>query len=172
MKRRLVLTTLPALALAATAGCGFEPLYGRVGDVSIADDLAGIRIMPIANRAGQILRNHLIDGLQPRGEPERAAYRLTIDLVEPLPQDLGISRTDAVVRYSYTAYATCRLLDAAGTEVWRGRATSSTSYEVSNSQFATLAGQGAARERVMEEIAIDVKAQLASFFRARRTARG
>ena len=171
MKRRALLVTAPALACAWLAGCGFEPLYGRVGDASIVDEFARIRILPISNRAGQILRNNLIDGLQPRGEPERAAYRLAIELVEPLPQDLGISRTDAVVRYSYTAYATCRLFDAAGTEIWQGRASSSTSYEVSNSQFATLAGQSAARERVMEEIAIDVKAQLASVFRARRAAK-
>jgi LPS-assembly lipoprotein len=172
MTRRIVLA-LPLLALVATGlgGCGFEPLYGRFGDVSIADDLAQIRIQPIANRSGQILRNHLIDGLQPRGESQPTAYTLAIELIEPQPQDLGISRTESVVRYGYVAQANCRLLDASGREIWRGRAASSTSYEVTNSQFATLAGLNNARDRVMEEISIDVKAQLAALFRARRALR-
>lgn len=171
MQRRAFLSVL-AIAAAGLSGCGFQPLYGRTESGSIVDEFAQIKIQPIANRAGQILRNHLIDGLQPRGEPERPAYTLAIQLIEPLPQDLGISRTDAVVRYSYIAYANCRLLDSGGREIWRGRSTSSTSYEVTNSQFATLAGQTNARDRVMEEIAIDVKAQLAAFYRSRRPAPG
>ena len=171
MKRRAFLPLI-ALAAAGLTGCGFEPLYGRSGDGSIVDEFARIKIQPIANRAGQILRNHLIDGLQPGGEPERPAYTLAIQLVEPLPQDLGVSRADAVVRYTYVVYANCRLLDAGGREIWRGRSTSSTSYEVTNSQFATLAGQNNARDRVMEEIAIDVKAQLGAFYRSRRPAPG
>lgn len=168
--RRTALLLL-AGALPALAGCGFSPLYGRGEDGAVTAELAKIRVLPIANRSGQILRNHLIDGLQPRGEPQRAAYTLAIELIEPQQQDLGISRTESVVRYGYVAQANCRLLDATGREIWRGRAASSTSYEVTNSQFATLAGLNNARDRVMEEISIDVKAQLAALFRARRAAR-
>ena len=168
MKRRLVLTTLPALAVAATTGCGFEPLYGRVGDVSIADDLASIRIMPIANRAGQILRNHLLDGLTPRGEPQQAAYVLRVELFEPLPQDIGITRNESVVRYSYSTAARFRLHDAAGKELLRSEASSVSTYEVTNSEFATVAGQLNARDRVLAEIATEIKAQIAVWFRTRR----
>ena len=171
MKRRRLLALL-SLAPPGLSGCGFEPLYGRQADTPITDAFARIRIQPIANRSGQILRNHLYDRLQPRGEIGPIAYTLSVRLDEPLPQDLGITRTDTVVRFSYSATADARLVDAAGREVWRGRSTSSTNYEVSASQFATMAGQNNARERVLEEIANDIKAQLAAVLRARPPAPG
>jgi LPS-assembly lipoprotein len=163
MKRRILLGA--ALAL---AGCGFEPLYGRFGDSSIADDLATIKIHLIANRSGQILRNHLLDGLTPRGEPQQAAYVLRVELFEPLPQDIGITRNESVVRYSYSTAARFRLHDAAGKELLRSEASSVSTYEVTNSEFATVAGQLNARDRVLAEIATEIKAQIAVWFRTRR----
>jgi LPS-assembly lipoprotein len=166
---RRVARILLLLSPLALAGCGFEPLYGRVGDRSVADDLAQIRVPPIAERSGQILRNHLLDRLTPRGQPEPARYTLRVVLTEPRPQDLGISRSDTVVRYGFQATADFRLFDAEGRELTRGRAQSSTSYAVTGSAFATIAGQTDARDRVLEEIALDVKAQLGLFFRSRRS---
>lgn len=163
MKRRILLGA--ALAL---SGCGFEPLYGRFGDRSIADDLATIKVQLIANRSGQILRNHLLDGLTPRGEPQPAAYVLRVELFEPGPQDIAITRNESVVRYSYPTVARFRLQDAAGTELLRSEASGVASYEVTGSEFATVAGQLNARERVLAEIATEIKAQIAVWFRTRR----
>ncbi|MFM8988614.1 MAG: hypothetical protein ACKOUS_02890, partial [Alphaproteobacteria bacterium] len=60
--RRTALLLL-AGALPVLAGCGFSPLYGRSEGGAVAEELAKIRVLPIANRSGQVLRNHLLDGL-------------------------------------------------------------------------------------------------------------
>jgi LPS-assembly lipoprotein len=164
MKRRIFF----GVAAATLSGCGFEPLYGRFGDRSIADDLATIKVQLIANRSGQILRNHLLDALTPLGEPPQPAYTMRVELIEPLPQDLGITRNEAVVRYSYSSVARFRLIDSAGKEVLLSDASGLSSYEVTNSEFATVSGQANARDRVLEEIANEIKSQLAVWFRSRR----
>ena len=155
-------------ALLALGACGFEPLYGRFGDSSIADDLARIKIQVIGGRSGQLLRNHLLDGLTPKGELARPAYTLRVELLEPRPQDLGIARDDSIVRYSYSSVVRFMLNDPAGRLVLAGQSSSVSSYEVTNSEFATVSGRTNARDRVLEEIAIDMKAQLAVFFRSHR----
>ncbi|MBL8700905.1 MAG: hypothetical protein JNK67_21195 [Alphaproteobacteria bacterium] len=158
---------VPAVA-GPLAACGFEPLYGRFDNRSLTDELARIKIDMIPNRSGQLLRNFLLDGLSPRGQPDRPAHVLTVELIEPRPQDLGVARDDSIVRYGYATTAVFKLADSSGRVVLQGQASSVSSYEVTNSEFATVAGRNNARDRVLEEIAHDVKAQLAAHFRTRR----
>ena len=167
MKRRNFLG-IAATTGAALSGCGFEPLYGRFGNSSIADELATIKVELIANRSGQILRNYLLDGLTPRGTPDRGAYTLRVELIEPLPQDLGITRNESVVRYSYSSVARFFLFDATTRQVFAGDASGLSSYEVTGSEFSTVSGQLNARDRVLEEIANEIKSQLGVWFRTRR----
>jgi hypothetical protein len=42
------------------------------------------------------------------------------------------------------------------------------SYEVTGSEFATVSGQINARDRVLEEIANEIRSQIAVWFRSRR----
>jgi LPS-assembly lipoprotein len=175
MTRRRLALLLPVVA-AALAGCGFQPLYGRPGgagpdSASVADEMAAIKIEFIDNRSGQILRNFLLDGMTPRGEPARPTYRLQIALAEPRPQDLGIARDDSVVRFSYNVRALFRLLDArSGRVVYEDSASSSSSYEVTNSQYATVASRDNARERVLEDLALEIRTQIGQYLRERRAA--
>lgn len=165
--RRSAILLLLGGALPALAGCGFSPLYGRGEDGSVAEELAKIRVLPIANRSGQVLRNHLLDGLTPRGEPQKPQYTLQVALAEPNVQDLGISRSESVVRYGFSAVARFRLRDASGADLLQGDAGGSSSYLVTNSEFATVAARTNARDRVMEELSSDIKAQVATFLRQR-----
>ncbi len=87
-------------ALAGTAACGFEPLYGRKDNGSVVDDLAAVRIELIADRSGQILRNYLLDDLNPRGTPAQATYILSVRIFEPRTE-VGLQRDDTVTRYAY-----------------------------------------------------------------------
>lgn len=83
------------------SGCGFQPLYGR-GDGQVATEtLRQIRINPIADRPGQILRGLLSDRLQPKGA-ERARYSLDVNLAE------GVSEV-AVRRDATSSYSRLRL---------------------------------------------------------------
>ena len=50
------------------------------GGANASDQLAAIRIEPIADRSGQVLYNALRDGLNPLGRPSSPDYRLRIAL--------------------------------------------------------------------------------------------
>ena len=168
--RRSAILLLLGGALPALAGCGFSPLYGRGEDGSVAEELAKIRVLPIANRSGQVLRNHLLDGLTPRGEPQKPQYTLQVVVEEANPQALSITRNDTTVRYGYSANARYRLLAEDGQDLLQSRTSGSSTYLASSSQFATVSSHTNARERVMEEMAKEIQAQVAAFLRAQRAA--
>lgn len=160
--RRILLrlfVTAPLLA-----ACGFEPLHVQRGSAAA---LPPIRIEPIPERAGQILRNYLLDRMAPRGEGGAQAYTLSIRLFEPR-QVLALRRDDVISRMGYSAVASYELIDAAGKRVVVGNSSYSTDYEITNSEFATLAAQQNARDRVLELVADDIRNQIAIEFRAPR----
>ena len=127
-----------------------------------ASELAGIRINMIEERSGQILRNYLLDGLNPRGVPASPRYFLDVRLTEPR-QEVAIRRDATAGRIGYTANASFSLLDLTGKSVFSGTSSSSSTYEVTNSEYASIAGQRSARDRAMEDISVDIRMQLASF---------
>ncbi len=155
-------------ALAGVAACGFEPLYGRKDNGSVVDDLAAVRIDLIPDRSGQILRNYLLDDLNPRGQAANAAYTLSIRITEPR-QEVGLQRNDTVTRYAYGVSASFSLRDVRGVSVMSGSSASGTSFEISDSEFATVSNQASARDRLMQQISSDIREQLAVYFSNRRT---
>jgi LPS-assembly lipoprotein len=156
------------LALAASvAACGFEPLYARRDNASVVDDLAAVRVDLIPDRSGQILRNYLLDGLNPRGQAAQAAYILSVRINEPR-QEVGLQRDDTVTRYAYGVSAQFRLTDARGAAILSGSSASGTSFEISDSEFATVSNQASARDRLMQQISNDIREQLAIYFNGQR----
>lgn len=149
------------VVLLALSGCGFAPLYGEQGGT--ARELERVRVELIADRSGQILRNHLLDGMTPRGLAPSPAYSLAVRLSEPR-QEIAIRRDDTASRIGYSAIATFRLSDARGALLYAGQATTSTTYEVTTSEFATLSAQRDARDRAMAELSADIRNQLAAYF--------
>ncbi|MGQ0663463.1 MAG: hypothetical protein ACT4P2_07720 [Pseudomonadota bacterium] len=154
---------LVGASLLLVGACGFEPLYGERPGGATASRLEQVQVAPIADRSGQILRNYLLDDLNPRGPRRPALYTLEIRLQEPR-QQIAIRRDDTATRIGYAAVASFFLLDTSGRSVFGGSAISSTSYEVSDSEFATRASQVSARDRAMQEISADIRSQLALFF--------
>ncbi|HEX6978353.1 MAG TPA: LPS assembly lipoprotein LptE [Alphaproteobacteria bacterium] len=186
MMRRVPLAILLASLLGA-AGCGFEPLYAqregrvdvpeqlqkiRIGEISapVPDVLAEFDYRPENARSSQILRNYLLDDLSPRGIPAQSEYVLNIRLIEPRT-NLAIDRSDAVIRYGYSVTASFALNDAGGRTVYSGSTTSSTTFEASTSEFATVSSQRDARDRVMQEISANIRNQLAVFFHGQQRQR-
>jgi LPS-assembly lipoprotein len=156
-------------AVWAVSACGFEPLLGRPGDSGDAvDQLGAIRIEPIPDRSGQVLRNALLDKLTPQGRDIASRYVLRIRLQEPR-QTLVLRRDDVISRSSYSAQATYELRDAQGQRVFSGNSSFVTDYEVATSEFATRTSLENARDRVMELVANDIRNQLALGFRQRQS---
>lgn len=158
---------LVALAVAAAlAGCGFEPLHRSDRPGSARELAHAVRIDPIPDRSGQILRNYLLDRISPRGAPQRHEYVLRVALQEPR-QVLALRRDDVISRVGYSATARFELLDGTGRRVYGGSSSFSTDYEVTNSEFATLVSAQNARDRVLELVGDDIHNQIVAFLTRR-----
>lgn len=154
--------------LMIVSACGFEPLLGKSGgNADVAEQLAAIRIEPIPERSGQVLRNALLDRLTPQGQAPGAQYVLRIRLLEPR-QTLLLRRDDVISRSSYSGQASYEVRDAQGQRLFSGSSAFTTDYEITSSEFATRASRENARDRVMELIADDMRNQLALGFRQRQ----
>lgn len=168
MRNRITALVLLSLLLPLGA-CGFQPVYGkRAGDTgkysAVTEDLASIKISPIADRAGQLLRNSLLDKLTPRGAPAYARYRLDIGLTETR-SDLAILK-DSTSTFSKVLFvAKYSLVDLkTGKEVTKGKSDSTTTFNRVDSDFAILAAEKDARRRAADELGEDIRLRLGLYF--------
>ncbi|WP_299437459.1 LPS assembly lipoprotein LptE [uncultured Rhodospira sp.] len=158
ISRRLV-ATAPLLALAA---CGFRPLYGRRGRGGPA--LSSIAVEPIPERMGQLLRNALLDRLQPAGQT-RHVLQAQVTLVD---QDLGIQSNDRATLGNLYATVTWRLLTPTG----EGRrrldleetSRSAVTYNILDNQYATEQSRRAAQRAIADDLAATIETRLAAYF--------
>ncbi len=159
--RRAICGTLLAAA-AFLGGCGFEPLMGK-NHPDVQSGMERIRVAMIPDRSGQILRNLLLDSLTPRGLQGPEIYVLAVNLYEPR-REVAIRRDDTASRLAYTASATFHLSDRQQRRtVFTGSSAVETTYEVTNSEYATLASQASARDRALQEVSADIRQQIATF---------
>lgn len=164
--RRHIPRQAAALLLAALLGaCGFQPLYGPGWNSDGAQELASIRISPIADRRGQILRNELMDRLTPLGTPATPAYTLVVNLTETT-ENLSVRRDDTATRANLILTANFKLTKLASDEVViLGSSETVNSFNISEFQFATLSAESDARRRAARELAVDIATRLTLAFK-------
>jgi len=155
------------LALAA-AGCGFEPLYGeRSSGAEASAELAAVKVNTIPNRNGQILHNFLLDKMNAKGRPATPSYALDIQLTEQ-KASVGIIKDNTATLAQLSSSVTYTLYDLKKkTALQTGRSRSFTSYNIVESNFATLAAEQDARERTLRELAEDITTKVAVFLSTR-----
>jgi LPS-assembly lipoprotein len=143
------------------AGCGFEPLYGSRGQGSRVDSaLSEIRIAPIKDRAGQQLYNYLLDRLNPRGAPDRPRFILTTTLAIS-KVELGIERDETATRAKLSLSANFSLRNAADNAVvYAGSSQSTNSFNIVESDFATLSAEKDAIDRAARVVSEEIKTRL------------
>ncbi len=153
------------------AGCGFRPLYGERDGGSVARDIATVRIAPIADRIGQMLRNELLDRLNPAGEPADPRYALEVRLAVSR-QELGLRKDETATRANLRFRSRFRLREAAsGAIVYSGRTASVTSFNIVESEYATISAERAARRRGTLLVADSIALRLAAYFNRLRKLR-
>jgi len=156
--------TLAALAAAALllAGCGLRPLYSGGSNGAVAKSLAGVTVGPIPGRAGWFVRNALNDRLA-RGSEGAPQYRLEVELDDQIT-GFGVRSDNAVTRERRTLRARYRLVDAAaGTVLVDATAGSDAGIDVVSSEYATIAAEESALERLSGEIADQIVVRLALY---------
>ncbi len=162
--RCAALLVLGACAL-GLVGCGFQPLYGQSGAGS-SENLAAIQIDQIADRMGQRMRNLLFDKLTPRGAPDRPLYRLSVSLRES-KQELAIRKDESATRANLTVIANFSLsvIQRPDIGTLSGTAASTNSYNVLQSEYATLSAENDARIRALAVLAEEIRLRVAAGLR-------
>lgn len=160
------LRVLATAALLAPAGCGFHPMYGDRGtDTSpVATDLSAISVDRIPDRAGQLLRNQLVRLLNPDSAPADRRYTLAVELKEIL-DTFAVERSGFATRANIELTATYRLIDdATGNPVFAATSRAVSGFNLIDNDFSTVTSTGNARERVVDQIAYEMRNRLAGYF--------
>ncbi len=159
--KRLAPLLLPMLAL---SGCGLHPLYAGGESGPVARGLAQVDVAPIAGKNGWLMTNALRDRLPSRGDAP-ATFRLEIKLDDSI-QGLGVRRDDTITRERRTLRARYQLVNLADGEVLLdASAGSDEGIDVVGSEYATIAAENSAVERLTETVADQIVTRVAIYAR-------
>jgi LPS-assembly lipoprotein len=149
------------LAAATLSGCGLRPLYGGGERAPVAQVLRSVAVQSIAGQTGWLVRSALVDRLgEPAGAPR---YRLEVELDDDI-EGFGIRGDAAVTRERRTLRARYRLVDSVtGQVVLDATAGSDAGIDVVSSEYATVAAEQTAVERLSKIVADQIVARLGLF---------
>jgi len=155
--KRLALLALPLLA-----GCGLHPLYSDGSRGPVAATLAQVEVAPIAGQAGYLVSNAVRDQLGAVGQAS-PAYRLEVKLDDRIV-GIGVRRDDTVTRERRVLRARYQLIDLAnGQVVLDATAGSDAGIDVVGSEYATIAAENTALERLSRTLADQIVARVALY---------
>ncbi len=146
---RFAKAALTALALGATAGCGFTPLAA----IENPDGARRLAISDLAISAGSPdvayeLRKYLDRRVSVRASaPER--LRITVKLES---ENLAVRQDDTVTRINLTATATYQIVDASGDVQKTGAIVSTTAINSTTDFFATRTSRREAEALLAQDI--------------------
>lgn len=146
--------------LASLAACGLQPLYSGGRNGAAAQALASVRIDPIAGKDGWLMRNALQDRLAAMGQGD-PRYTLKVQLDDRI-EGLGVRADDTVTRERRTLRARYQLIDTADGKTLLDETTGwDAGIDVASSEYATVAAEDSALERLTEIVADRVLARVA-----------
>lgn len=156
---RLVMALAAALLV---AGCGLHPLYSGGSGGGVARTLAQVEVAPIEGQAGWLVGNAVRDRLA-SGRPSAPAYRLEIKLEDRIV-GLGVRRDDTITRERRTLRARYQLIDLAnGAVLLDATAGSDAGVDVVGSEYATIAAENTALERLSGIVADQIVSRVAVY---------
>lgn len=163
MMRPLIAALSLGLATVSLSGCGLHPLYAGGGAGPVAQSLGNVEVEPIeGGKAGWLMRNALNDRLAAVGG-NQAKYRLAVRLDDNI-QGFGVNAADTITRERRTLRARFQLIDiATGTQMLDATAGSDAGIDVVSSEYATIAAEDTALERLSQTVADQIISRLALF---------
>ena len=165
LARRALLVALLGGSGLIAAGCGFKPLYGTTDTGESASlEMASVKVVPIPDRIGQVLRNELTDRLTAGVGPQPTRYELAVFLEEK-SSPVQIQTTDTITRYNLRLIAQFSLVDlASGDIVYQNHARGVGSYDVVTSEFSTLVAEQETAKAAARELSKTISSLLALYF--------
>jgi LPS-assembly lipoprotein len=155
------------LALLFTlSACGLQPLYSGGNTGTVATALSGVEVGPIEGKAGWLMSGALRERLHGGGTTR---FKLDVELDDKIT-GFGVRRDDAVTRERRTLRARFRLIESAtGAVVLDATAGSDAGIDVVGSDYATIAAENSALERLTGVVADQIVARLALYARRNPT---
>lgn len=166
MRARIRLLPVMLAPLLLTA-CGLQPLYSAGAKGPVADLIGDVRVAAIEGQTGWLVRNALRDRLVAAqgGDGAGDRYRLDIRLDDSIT-GFGVRSDDSITRERRTLRARYQLVElASGQVVVDATAASDAGIDVVSSEYATIAAEQSAQERLAQVIADQIVARLAIFAR-------
>lgn len=157
---------LPLLALVVLSACGLRPLYGGGGQGAVAQGLGAVEVAQIEGKGGWLMRNALNDRLAAmRSNGAAPRYKLVVRLDDQI-SGFGLRSDAAVTRERRTLRARFQLIDeTTGAQVLDDTAGSDAGIDVTSSEYATIAAEDTALERLSQTVADQIITRIALFSR-------
>lgn len=149
------------------SGCGLQPLYSGGGSGVVATTLTQVEVAPIQGKSGWLMSTALSDRLQ--AGKATALYRLEVRLDDKIT-GLGVRRDNSVARERRTLRARYQLISLAdGAILLDATAGSDAGIDAVGSEYATIAAENTALERLSGIVADQIVSRVALY--VRRTAK-
>ena len=156
--------TLLLASFGLLAGCGLRPMLQPSPDAEVREQLAAITIPRLGGRLGQIVRNALIEELNPTALDVPRRYALEVRL-NRRANALGIQLDNTITRYNLTLTARFQLVDPdARAILYSSTVRRVASYNVRRAPYSTLVAEIDAERRAAQEIGTDIRTLLAVHF--------
>lgn len=151
-----------SVAALAVGGCELQPVYSGGSTGQVATTFSTISVSTIEGQVGWLMYNKLKDRLSASGTGA-ARYRLDVKLDDDIT-GFGIRGDRAVTRERRTLRARYQLVDVStGAVVLDATAGSDAGIDVVSSEYATVAAEQTAAERLSDVVADQIVARLAQF---------
>ncbi|HCK19501.1 MAG TPA: hypothetical protein DHW36_13390 [Thalassospira sp.] len=162
MTLRAIAPILALVALTTLSACGFRPLYATAGDdYQTAANMAQVKVALINDRVGQLTRNALLETLTPRGQSSNPLYDLSVTLTESTSEQ-GFTKDNEATIADYLIDADYQLVRRSDSKVLRnGTVRARTSYNIVDSDFASIEAEDAARKDAARNLAQQLANQVA-----------
>ena len=150
--------------IGGVSACGFRPMMRQVKNEGVRGELAAVKITGLNGRLGQLVRNSLLDHMNPQSATVPSRYILVIRLTRKT-NSLAIQLDNTVTRYNLVLTANIRLLDGEDQEeLYTATVRRAASYDVVKAPYSTLVAEQDAERRAADEVGVDISNQLAVHF--------
>lgn len=162
------ISVLLSLILILVAGCGFQPVYGTVGDrnIEVSTYLASVRLKQKSGAMGQQLQNQLEDLFSPNSADSLygEAFRLEFD-VDSKRDAVVIEQDGSIARFNILLTSHYKLIDAETGELLdKGTVRRTASFFNAPEKFSAYIAERDAMARALREMAEDYKMRMTAYF--------
>lgn len=162
-KLSILISRFSILITLTLSACGFQPLYSP--SLQTTQDMADVKIAIISDRDGQVLRNHLLDLLNPYGPSGKPRYTLSTKLTTAV-REVGVRRDATTSRKELVATATIQLLENKTNKIVLTKTlVSINTYSVKETNYYTnVVTQDYGKEEALHSLAYKIQLALGEYF--------